>query len=208
MKILILLGVFASFSGFSTAALATESNQCQAPTWVGTPGIGSDDVFHGTLSSDCTISGANGGGVAALAKYLVDQTTTQNTVYSGPTAENYLDLSGVVIDVQQNDASEQMQIRSDVHIAHDSQSRLEYASLSKDVQGQGDSQFVRKLDITVSIRTASQPGNYTLTITTRLDIKRPWYAPTGMFEQKAEQGTQEKFLKNRDATVPAMAAQL
>jgi hypothetical protein len=160
------------------------------------------------MSSDCKITGATGAGVAALAKYLVNEATQQGTVHSGPEAETYLGLPGFHLDVTENDPQQQVQIRSDVHVASDSKVRLEYANLSSDIQGQGDSQFLRKLDVTVSITAGAAPGEYTLTMTTALDVKRPWYAPSGVFEQKAEQMTQSTYLQKRDQTVPEIAGQL
>lgn len=210
MKIFLnLLLISFAFVSLSASGLrAAESPVCQTPTWVGTPAVGSDDVFHGKMSSDCVISGATGAGVASLAKYLIDETVKQGTVNVGPTAETFQNLPGFSVDVTDNDPNQEIQIRSIVHVASDSAGRLEYANLSTDIQGQGDSQFLRKLDVTVSITAGARTGDYVLTMTTALDVKRPWYAPSGVFEQKAEDSTKATFLQKRDKTVPEMAGQL
>jgi hypothetical protein len=173
---------------------------------MGTPSVGSDDIFRGTLSADCVVNSATHGGVDNLATYLLNQ-AQKETVNSGPTAETYQGLPSVLLDVTDKDAGNQTEIRSNVHIAHDSSGHLEFADVSTSVQGQGDSQYLKGVGVTASVKELSE-GSFGVTVTTELDVKRPWYAPGGIFQSEVEKNSQEQFQKRLGNMLPEYAGQL
>jgi len=193
---------------FSLSSLAAPAIQCDTEDWVGSHGVADGDAFHGTLTSACDITDTSGSGLTELLKYLVDQTSARFVVNAGPVAETYLDLPSRLFDVTAKDDSEELQVRSDLHIASDGKTRLEYASLSKEIQGSGNSQFLQQMDIKFTVTPGSNNNSYRFVLSTTLAVKRPWYAPVGVFESQAEKVAHEKYLQNRSATAPDIAAHL
>src|SRR5438874_292060 len=99
---------------------------CQDPQWTSGPVV-EDGQFKGTVEVDCAFTAVAGGGFPMLKQYFIEDAKKQgNQVHSGPGAETFAGMPSTYFDVtsQVNLNGMLANIRSDVHIATDSASRL------------------------------------------------------------------------------------
>ena len=158
---------------------------CNQAVWTDAPRV-EDGKFKGTIAVDCTFIGVSGGGFPELNDYLnykVSRSPEVRTVHAGPIDETYANLPSTYYDVtmNMNVQNTDVQVREDAHIATDRQSQLVFANFSKDIQGSGNAQYLKKLDAVLNITGEMTTRTYQIHAVNTLHIKKPWYAPEGQF---------------------------
>ena len=182
---------------------------CSDVAWSPDSGL-HDSLFDGELLSDCTLKATKGTGFPTLEQYVIQKVTTESKVTAGPTDETYQGMRGVLYDVLLAFKTSQgdINIREDVHVATDKETKLAFHSFSTDVSGTGYAQYLKKLNVVIDVSKVDQAGNYIVKIDSVTQIEKPWFAPEGMFLEKIKPAMEQKFREIRDQIVPQMADHL
>jgi hypothetical protein len=165
-------------------------------------------TLSGEFGAECVVSGTAGGGLPSLDSYLVAQAALSTEVHAGPTPEAWDGLPSTAFDVTNRmEGKDGVTVRSDLHVATDGETRLRFDALSKKVEGSGNAGYIRRIDIGLEVRPESA-GTWRFQLVNGIDVKKPWFAPTGMFKSEVDKSVRAQFATSRDDLMPKLADQL
>lgn len=168
---------------------------CTAPAWVGDPQVGKNDRLEATLSVVCKIAPEKSGSIAGLNQGLAAAIHNTFKVNEGPTESIWQGLPGSSYDVTEQTKSNgnDVTIRSELKLVSD-QTHLIYRMQSKEIQGNGDAKFLESVTEEIDVlQSLTETNMFTFTNTQTIILKRPWYAPPGIFVSKAKAGIMKTF---------------
>ena len=197
-----------------SASARAESFNCGDNEWVDEPRM-EDGRFKGEVAVECVLTATEGHGVTGLEAYFIGNVEHSTEVHSGPDASEWDGLPSRQYDVTSvaptGDGNGQISIRSQVNVASDQATRVVYASESTDVEADGNAGFLKQLNITLDVRVdASQTlasgvaRQFTVRMVNYLEVKKPWYAPSGIFFKKAKESALDQFESRRREVMPEL----
>lgn len=203
MKMMILAVVLISLFPVSKAKAA--NIDCGEEVWMNLPGV-KDGVFTGKLKAECDITDVSAGDIKQLNDYFVQEAVKgAQVIHSGPVADASLKMIGVKFDLTVK--SDDGLMRSIVRFGRNGSSTFRYVSESKEINFSGLSEYLRKLDIDVTVEKASS-NSYKLTLINLTQVKKPALAPTGIFDSMVQKKSKKEFRTNLNALATEVADNL
>jgi hypothetical protein len=179
---------------------------CSNEAWVSPPVV-HKGVLTGSMESTCILKDAPGGGLSALFKHLT-QLIERGQVHDGPIAETFYGLPGVRYDVTEKMGKKTIiHVHEIAHLATDGSVRLVYTTASLGVEASGMAGYIKKMNKTLEVELQDD-GTYRVHIMSEMAVDKPWYAPEGLFVDKATSLAHQKFREVRGLVIPDVAAHL
>jgi hypothetical protein len=186
--------------------------------------MNSHQRLEATITASCTIKVSSPSGIAALNQNILKTIPLGNTVYSGPTPEEYQGMASTYFDVsnKSTEGGNTVIARFNIHVATDSNTKLLETWTSQSISGTGNSQYLKVLNFQEEVTRdargigpeeeivdpAESSDSFQFKITQSLELEKPWYAPKELFISKAKEGILSDFVTTANKDAETVAEQL
>lgn len=181
-KILLIL-----IAGLITSVTAqAKSVECKNPTWKYTPVV-QDSLFKGSLLMDCKLKGIKKPALNKIKNYFAIELkapkleiTKLNKKLDVPVQFN----SQIIRETENGPLIMDVQNR----IVHFSSNFLRTVFETSKIKAKGRAKFTKKIKRTITVTKINKKGEYLLRLVEEAHVKKPWYAPKGIFTSKVKEG--------------------
>lgn len=154
-----------------------------------------DGLFKGSVQSDCSYFGENGGGINTVETFVNDKVRADaNPLHAGPIATTYKGTPGTYYDVslKYGGSGSDALVREDLQFTNQEARDFYMSAKSKSIQAKGgNGKYLKTLDITTWIGQGSSAGWFRVRVTSDFSVEKPWYYPTDMFRNEIRTQIQE-----------------
>jgi hypothetical protein len=182
------LAVFSSFfpqTHYQNQDLST-TYSCGDLVWTTPAGVGDNGELTGVASVTCNLQALSGGGFPELENFELAQIKKQATqIHSGPTAGTDQGLPSQTYDFDMNLTFSGTEV--DAHeletLATDEKTHLVSQMNTESITGSSYDQYLKEFNLTLDVKpTAAQTGYYTAVVSVSIDMSKPWFAPSSIFQ--------------------------
>lgn len=170
--------------------------------------------LKGTITARCEVVGeANVGFEGLRDYYLTEIPKNASKIYAGPTKTTYktVDATYYDLEVSQKLGTDSIVTRQDVYIATDTVNIFHSDAMSKNIQGTGNADYVKKVDLfsqTTPIALPNPDNKYVVNITAYMEFQKPWFAPGGLFMNEVKKAIEGNIQQVEKSYMETMAAHL
>jgi len=201
------LGIFSAFfpQTHNPDLADDQTYTCQALEWPAPAAMGDDGHLRGEAQVKCDFKGLSGGGYPELRSYLLAQLKKEATqVHSGPVSGVYEALPSVTYDFDMNltFSGKTVVAHEDGTLATDDKTRLVSLMNTQSISGSDYDDYVKAIDLTLDVTpNVSSHGSYHASISVSIDMTKPWYAPTDVFQTDVVNEIQSAVKNYQDTLV-------
>lgn len=182
--------------------------KCEPFEWVKKPGMVNGSL-EAEITAACSFKGNHGGGYPTLNKALMERVVREaHKIHRGPVEESYKELPSRFYDVTylaKSSNGDEAKVRNDVHIGSNETDRLVFDTFSTAVEGSGNFKYLQKVDIRSEVTNAKAEGFYNVKLGSFFRLKKPWYAPTGVFISEVTKQIEKQIPKTEEELITELA---
>lgn len=177
---------------------------CSVVQWVKPANFENDGHLRGQADVQCDLSGATGAGFPGLEAYLRESFLKQVThVYSGPVRGSYDSLPATAwdVDLGLTFSGKPATARELMTLATDERTRLVSYLKMAHLSGTSYDDYIKSFDFTLDIAAVPVHSNYHGTLSVAIDLTKPWYAPSGVFQSEVVKAVEGAVTNYRDTLI-------